>query len=397
MAISKPAQELLDVLNWVFPHRDSPLQLHEPELTETEKAFVIQALDEGFVSYAGRQVRLFEQELARISETEEAVAVVSGTAALHVILHVLGIGTGDEVICPALTFVATANAISNTGASPHFVDCSTTDFGIDAARLDRYLQNVAERNGDHWRNRKTGRRIAAIMPVHIFGHVGDMESLRDLAEEWSLPIVEDATESLGSIGPHGPAGNTGLMAAVSFNGNKIVTTGGGGAILTNDKALAARLRHLTTTAKTPHPWHFHHDEIGFNYRMPNINAALGLAQLSRLPDMIARKRRLAKAYEQAFDRSSNWSILSEPAGWISNYWLNAVVFQGIAQGDFALENVLETLHANRLMCRPFWTPMHQLSIYADSPRDELPVTEALAKSVICLPSSPKLVENLAHG
>lgn len=397
MAISNAAKELLDVLNQRFPVHESALQLHEPELTETEKAFVMQALDEGFVSYAGRQVRLFEQELAQICGTEEAVAVVSGTAALHIILHVLGIGPGDEVLCPALTFVATANAISQTGASPHFVDCTTTDMGIDVERLDQYLKQIADRGVDGLRNRKTGRRIAAIMPVHIFGHVGDMEGLRALAAAWSLPIVEDATESLGSHGPHGPAGNTGVMAALSFNGNKIVTTGGGGAILTNDKALAQKLRHLTTTAKKPHPWHFDHDIVAFNYRLPNINAALGLAQLSRLSDMLARKRQLAKAYEAAFANSPNWAFLSEPEGRTSNFWLNAVVYRGDSAENMDLESTLEAMHAAGFMCRPLWRPMHQLAIYADSPRDDLGVTDDLASRTICLPSSPMLVELLAHG
>jgi perosamine synthetase len=368
--------------------------LHEPELTAADEHRVLEALREGYVSYAGRHVALFEQGLAKVCGTRSAVAIVSGTVAIQVTLEVLGIGPGDEVLCPALTFVATANAVVHAGAVPHFVDCSPATLGIDTARLDRHLRNVATGANGTLRNRETGRRIAGIMPVHIFGHVGDMAELRHVAAEWNLPIIEDATEALGSRDANGLAFKAGAAATLSFNGNKIVTTGGGGAILTEDSELAARIKHLTTTAKRAHPWRFEHDEIGYNHRMPNLNAALGLAQLDRLDDFVARKRRLADIYRAAFAASARWRFFEEPAGSASNYWLNVVMLPSADAG--LLEAALAEVQAAGYHCRPCWTPMHKLAIHAASPRDELPQTEELASRILCLPSSPKLVE-LVHG
>lgn len=382
------AVEITDVLRSVLRIGAPPFALHEPELTQVERRFVTQILDEGFVSYAGRQVGLFEAELAKACGTTDAIAVVSGTAAIHVLLHILGIGAGQEVLCPALTFIATANAISHSGATPHFVDCTETDLGIDANKLDSYLSRTARCTPEGTFNKHTGCRISAIMPVHIFGHIGNMDAIRTLAEAWSLQVVEDATESLGSRDKNGPSGSGGLAATLSFNGNKIVTTGGGGAIVTNDRELAQRLKHITTTAKLPHRWSFVHDEIGFNYRLPNINAALGLGQMARLPDMLKRKRLLADRYRDGFANAQHWRFLDEPAGCSSNFWLNAVMLP--APDAELLDNTLGHLHDTGFLCRPCWTPMHMMPMYADAPRDDLSMTESLAARIINLPSSPKL-------
>jgi perosamine synthetase len=394
MRYNDASAELLATLRRVLPQESGPYQLHEPEIAEAEESRVLETLREGFVSYAGRHVTLFEEQLAKACGTEKAVAIVSGTAAIQATLLALNIGPGDEVLCPSLTFVATANAIVHTGAIPHFVDCSASDLGIDTERLDRHLKTIATSANGVLCNKQTGRRIAGIMPVHIFGHIGDMAGLRRVAGEWNIPILEDATEALGSRDKDGLAFRSGVAATLSFNGNKIVTTGGGGAILTDDAALAARLKHLTTTAKLPHAWRFDHDEVGYNLRMPNINAALGLAQLGRLGDFVARKRDLAKVYRHAFSNCANWRFFDEPEGSHSNYWLNVVMIPA-ANADL-LDAALSDLHKAGYHCRPCWTPMHKLAIHSGSPRDDLPVTEDLAARIICLPSSPKLA-GLIHG
>jgi perosamine synthetase len=390
-----PAAELIGILRSVLTVGSPPFALHEPELTDVERHHILQILDEGFVSYAGRQVGMFEAELAKACGTTDAVAVVSGTAAIHVLLHVLGIGSGQEVLCPTLTFVATANAISHSGATPHFVDSNDGDLGIDAAKLERHLSRVAERTAEGTINRQTGRRIAAIMPVHIFGHVGDMDAICRLADEWKLAVIEDATESLGSSDGKGPAGSRGVAATLSFNGNKVVTTGGGGAVVTNDRELARRLRHITTTAKLPHRWNFVHDEIAFNYRLPNLNAALGLGQMERLPDMLQRKRRLAQCYRDAFAKALHWRFVDEPKDRTSNFWINAVMLES---ADAALlDRTLGQLHDAGFLCRPCWTPMHMMPMYADAPRDDLSAAESLVARIINLPSSPKLAGPPAHA
>lgn len=386
--------ELLDLMRHVLPEEGGPYALHEPEIGGAEEGLVLETLREGFVSYAGRHVTLFERQLAEVCGVKAAVAVVSGTAAIHIVLEAYGIGANDEVLCPALTFIASANAISHAGAVAHFVECSEANFGIDAARLDKYLEKIAVKTNGVWCNRATGRRLAAILPVHVFGHIGDIAALRAISAKWNIPIVEDSTEALGSRDEANLLFHSGVASVLSFNGNKIVTTGGGGAVLTDDGDFAKRLKHLTTTAKLPHAWRFDHDEVGYNYRMPNINAALGMAQLDRLDGFVANKRRLADIYRRACAGMQNWRFIEEPAGTQSNYWLNAVM---LPSADVTLlDQTLAELHGARYFCRPCWTPMHKLPIYAGNPRDDLPVTEALANRIICLPSSPKLV-NVARA
>lgn len=377
--------EILGILQAVLPAENGPYALHEPELTAFEKSTVAAALDEGFVSYAGPRVMEFERSLAEICGVDHAIAMVNGTAALHIALVALGVGNGDEVLCPSLTFVGTPNSISHAGATPHFVDSGEDDLGIDPARLARYLERIAEKRADGTYNKNTGRRIAALVPVHVFGHIGQMNDLGDIAEQWGIQIVEDAAESLGSKDERNAAFTRSAAAITSFNGNKTVTTGGGGAVLTNDAALADKLRHLTTTAKQRHPWAFNHSEVAYNYRLPALNAALGQAQLSRLADMIGRKRALAQVYRDAFAAAKYWRFHGEPAHCVSNYWLNAVHLK--TPTETSLDTVLQRLHDHGYHCRPFWTPMHKLDFYTDAPRDELPVAEALADRVICLPSS----------
>lgn len=365
-----------------------PAALHQPEFRGAEWTYVKDCLDTGWVSSVGAYVDRFERELERASGVRHAVAASTGTAALHVCMLLAGVGRGDEVLVPALTFVATANAVSYTGAVPHFVEAEDRTLGVDPAALELHLQAVARVEDGVCRNRETGAVIRALVVTHVLGLPCDLDALAALADRWSLVLVEDAAEALGSHlgGVH--VGGRGRLSALSFNGNKIVTTGGGGAILTNDPALAVRAKHLTTTAKQPHAWAFDHDEVAYNYRLPNLNAALGCAQLERLEDMIARKRVLAARYIEAFAGVEGVRSLVEPAGSRSNAWLNGVVLDDAAQRDPSLE----ALAAAGLTGRPLWTLMHRLPMYAACPRAPLPVAEALEARVITLPSSACLAD-----
>ena len=270
----------------------------QPLFAGNESRYVQQCIDSGWVSSAGQFVNDFERQLCAITGAKFAVAVINGTAALHVALMLAGVERGTEVLMPSLTFVATANAAAYLGAVPHFCDVSVKTLGLDPAKLAEYLNSVAEQREGASINRQTGRKISAIVPMHTFGHPVDLAALVEVARRWGIPIVEDAAESLGSLYRGRHTGTFGLMSALSFNGNKIVSTGAGGALLTDDPALAKRARHLTTTAKVPHPYEYIHDEVGFNYRMPNLNAALGCAQLERLDAFVDRKRGLARSYHE---------------------------------------------------------------------------------------------------
>ncbi len=368
--------------------------LHEPEFAGNEWAYVKDCLDTGWVSTAGRYVEQFEAMLCDVTGARHAVATVNGTAALHAALLVAGVKAGDEVIVPSLTFVATANAVAHCGAIPHFADVEMTTLGLDAGRLRRHLTRVSEREDGGLRNRETGRTIRTIVCMHTFGHPSDLDGLLAVAAEFELPLIEDAAESLGSTYKERHTGTFGQLGVLSFNGNKTVTTGGGGAILTDDDELATRARHLTTTAKLPHAWAFEHDEVGYNYRMPNINAALGCAQLEQLPDFIAHKRQLAQHYHEAFAAVPGVSTVHEPAGSRSNYWLNALLLDidDVTRRDA----IFVACHEQGIGARPAWTPMHQLSMFDDAPRDDLSITESLCHRLINLPSSPKLAR-LGNG
>lgn len=365
-----------------------PVALHEPLFAGEEWALVKECLDTGWVSYAGAFVDEFERRLAERCGTRHAVAVVNGTAALHMAAIVAGVEAGDEVLVPTLTFVATVNAVAHAGAVPHFVDSAADTLGIDPDALTDHLEAVAEMEDGKLINRRTRRRIAAIVPVHVFGHPVDMDGVSAVAARFGLPVIEDATEALGSLYRGKPCGSLGLLGTLSFNGNKIITTGGGGAILTDDADLARRAKHLATTAKLAHRWEFLHDEVGYNYRLPNLNAAVGCAQLDQLDGFLAAKRRLAERYLDAFDGFEGLSPVREPRLGESNYWLNAVRLQG--SHVHLRDDVLAATNAAGLMCRPVWRPIHRLDMYEAAPRAPLPMAEAIEKELINVPSSAKL-------
>lgn len=366
-----------------------PTALHEPRFRGNEWIYLKECLDSTFVSSVGKFVDRFENELAAFTGAKRAVAVVNGTAALHVALRLAGVEASDEVILPALTFIATTNAVTYCGATPHFVDSNEHSLGMDAFALRQHLSYISEMRSGHCINRKTGRVIRAMVPMHTFGHPVDIEELISVAHDFRLQLIEDAAESLGSTVGGQHTGTFGLMGTLSFNGNKIITTGGGGAILTNNLELGARAKHLTTTAKLPHRWNFLHDEVGYNYRLPNLNAALGCAQLEQLPGFLENKRRLFERYKLAFDNFSGVKLVSESIGCQSNFWLQALLL------DESLANqrdaVLTATNAAGIMTRPVWTLMHRLSMYKNAQRAPLQVAELLERRLINIPSSSGLV------
>jgi perosamine synthetase len=385
--MSAVLDQLLSTLAAVLPG-ERPVALHEPEFAGNEWAYTRECLDTGWVSSAGKFVDEFESRLAQYTGARHAVAVVNGTAALEIAIRLAGAAGGEEVIVPALTFVATANAVAHCGAIPHFVDSEAASLGIDPEALQAHLAQVAERSSGGWRNRLSGRRLAAIVPMHALGHPAAVPRILEVAQRYDLPVVEDAAESLGSSLGGRHTGTFGLAGTLSFNGNKVVTTGGGGAILTNDEPLARHARHLTTTAKQPHPWKFFHDEVGYNYRLPNLNAALGCAQLERLPDMLSRKRRLAQAYRERLARAEGLHFIDEPPGSVSNFWLNAVRLEGATIEE--RDRIIAALVAAGYHCRPLWTLLHRLPMFEHCSRAPLPVAERLEAAVIKLPSSARL-------
>lgn len=381
------ADDIVSALAGVLPAQGFKA-LHEPWFNGNEWAYVKECIDTGWVSTAGKYVERFEAMLQEFTGAKRAVAVVNGTAALHMALLLAGVKPGDEVIMPALTFVATANATASIGAVPHFADCEERTLGLDPAKLSAHLEEIAERRGGEVFNRLTGRRLAVVVPMHTFGHPVDLDPLAALCARWTLPLVEDSAESLGSWYKGRHTGRFGKVGILSFNGNKTVTCGGGGAILTDDEELGKLAKHLTTTAKVPHKWEYFHDHVGYNYRLPNLNAALGCAQLELLPDFLKRKRNLAEAYRQALAPVAGVSFVTEPEGCVSNYWLNALLLD---QEDMALrDEILEKTNAANIMTRPAWTLMHKLPMYAACPRMDLSVAESLEKRIINIPSGPKL-------
>ena len=365
-----------------------PVALHEPSFNGNEWKYLKECLDSTYVSSVGKFVDQFEKGLTSYTGAKYAISVVNGTAALQIALKLAGVQAGDEVLIPALTFVATANAVAYCNAIPHFVDSEALTLGIDAQKLREYLKNNTSQQSGQCINSITGRVIRALVPVHTFGNPSDIESLLSIAHDFNIVIVEDAAESLGSLYQGQHTGTFGLLGTISFNGNKTITTGGGGAILTNNEALARHAKHLTTTAKLPHPWEFRHDEVGFNYRMPNINAALGCDQLEQLSAKLAAKRQLFLRYQDAFADINGVTLFEEPENCRSNYWLQSLVLDESESDNRNL--VLEATNNSGIMTRPVWVLLSELVPYKDSPRMDLSTSRSLSARIINIPSSPGL-------
>ena len=359
------------------------IPLHRPYFKGNEKKYLETAIDSTFVSSVGPSVEEFELKIAEFTGIKYAVATVNGTAALHLALKLAGVEKDTEVITQSLTFVATCNAIDYCGASPVFVDVSKLTAGLDPSSLREFLVTNCERRDDGfcW-NANSNKKVVACLPMHTFGIPVQIDEIKKICEEYNLNLVEDAAESLGSFYGKKHTGSVGLLSTLSFNGNKIITTGSGGMILTNNKELAERAKHISSTAKKPHAWDFFHDEIGFNYRLANLNAALGLAQLESLPSYLKNKRWIAEQYLE-WGEKNGINFLKEDTNTRSNYWLNALIAKDRTNRD----TLLEITNKNNIMTRPAWTPMHRLDIYEGCERGDMSNTEWLFNRLVSLPSS----------
>jgi len=366
-----------------------PVVLHEPNFGGNEWTYIKECLDSTFVSSVGKFVDRFESDLENFTGARHAIAVVNGTSALHIALKLAGVKANDEVLIPALTFIATANAVAYCGATPHFVDSEQLTLGIDVEKLRDYLVSCTEQRAGQCINIVTGKVIRALVPMHTFGHPVDLDGLLALAHDFNLIVVEDAAESLGSYYHGQHTGTFGKMGILSFNGNKTITTGGGGAILTNDTELARHTKHLTTTAKMPHNWEYRHDEVGYNYRMPNLNAALGCAQLEQLTSILIAKRELFQRYQTAFVDVKGLKVITEPEQCQSNYWLQAIALDDANSNQ--RENILKATNDEGIMTRPVWILMDEILPYKDSPKMDLTGAKSLSQRLINIPSSPSLV------
>ena len=361
---------------------DKFIPLHEPRFRGNEKKYVLDTIDSTFVSSVGAYVDKFEVMMQDLTSTQKAIAVVNGTSSLQVALRLAGVKSDDEVITQALTFIATANAIVYNQATPIFIDVDLDTMGLSPVAVEAFLEEFGELRADGCYNKSTGKRIAACMPMHTFGFPVRLDELMAVCEKWQIPVVEDAAESLGSYYKGKHTGSIGLISGFSFNGNKTITSGGGGAIITNDLELGIQAKYLTTTAKRPHPYEFFHDELGYNFRMPNLNAALACAQLEELSGFLADKRELASEYAKLF-KGLGIKFREELPDTQANYWLMCVELENKADREYFLKHTNES----GIMTRPIWNLMYRLPMYADCQRDEQRNAEFLEERIVNIPSS----------
>ncbi|WP_071149722.1 LegC family aminotransferase [Bacteroides ndongoniae] len=377
--------QVTDFIHQLFESEET-VPLHAPLFIGNEKKYLEECIDTTFVSSVGKFVDRFEEKIASYTGSKKAVVCVSGTNALHMAMMLVGVERDDEVLTQALTFIATCNAISYIGAHPVFIDVDMETLGLSPKAVQTWLEQNAElRNGVCY-NKKTGRRVKACVPMHTFGHPVKIDELVTICNEWHIELVEDAAESIGSLYKGQHTGTFGKVGAISFNGNKTITTGGGGMLLFQDEELGKLAKHLTTQAKVPHRWAFVHDHIGYNYRMPNINAALGCAQLENLDRYVENKRETAQIYADFFKNISDITFFTEPENCRSNYWLNVVMLKDKA----AQQEFLEYTNNHGIMTRPVWELMNRLEMFKHCETDGLKNTEWLADRIVNIPSSVRL-------
>jgi perosamine synthetase len=358
------------------------IPLHEPRFIGNEKKYLNDCIDSTFVSSTGKFVDEFEEKIAKYTGAKYAVATSNGTSALHIALLLANVAKNDEVITQPLTFVATCNAISYCGADPVFIDVDKDTMGLSPSALQTFLEKNTTVTGQQCVNNNTGKIIKACVPMHAFGHPCRIDDIKDICDKYKILLIEDAAESLGSFYKDKHTGTFGQMGVISFNGNKIITAGGGGCVITDDEVLAKKAKHLTTTAKVPHKWEYAHDMIGYNYRMPNLNAALLVAQLENLESFLLEKRKLAKRYKQFF-KDKEYTFVEELTASQSNYWLNAVILKDKEQRDLFLDET----NSQGVMTRPIWKLMSKLSMFKNAQHGDLSNSDWLEQRVVNIPSS----------
>jgi perosamine synthetase len=384
-------QNIISFIRTCYNEPSGFIPLHAPLFIGNEKKYLNECIDSTFVSSVGKFVDTFEVEMTRYTGSRKAVACVNGTSALHLALKLIGVGIGDEVITQPLTFIATANAITYCGAHPIFLDVDLDTLGLSPDALEKWFEeNVELRSQSQPQpqpqpyNKVTGRRVSACVPMHTFGHPCRIDEIVKICKRYNIPVVEDAAESLGSFYKGKHTGTFGDIGVLSFNGNKIITTGGGGMLLFQDEEFAKRAKHISTQAKVPHPWDFVHDEIGYKYRMPNINAALGLAQLEQLPEYLKSKRQIANKYNEFFSTlTSTLAFLQEPENALSNYWLNCILFNNKKERD----DFLKFSNENKVMTRPVWCLINELEMFKNCQADDLIIAKEIANRLVNIPSS----------
>lgn len=361
------------------------LPLHEPDIGVDDQKELIKILKSGYVSSVGKDIVRFEKKLISITKAKFVIPTINGTSALHVALKVAGVEPNDEVLVPSLSFIAPVNAILYNNAHPHFIDSEMNHFGVDPIKLENYLKENTFIRKKKCINKKTKNVISALVLVHVFGHPAKISEILFIARKYKIKVIEDAAEALGSLYKNKHVGTFGDIGVLSFNGNKIVTTGVGGAIITNSKKFAILSRHLTTTAKVNHRWDFIHDEIGYNYRLSNLNASLGISQLKKLSKYITHKRKLFNRYKKFLKNSEEYFILDEPKECRSNFWLQTLVLKNSSK--LRKNNILRNLHKNKILARPVWKPLHKMKFLKKFPRMNLKNTNILENKIINLPSS----------
>jgi len=375
------SKKIISFIRDLYQTKDS-IPLHSPVFHGNEKKYVLDTIDTTFVSSIGEYVDKFELQIKNYTNSSRAIATVNGTSALHLGLNAAGVSKGDYVITQSLTFVATCNAINYTGAEPIFCDISKVSLGLCPKSVDIYLEENAVLQGDYCLHKETGRRIAAIVPMHTYGHPVELDEFVNLSKKWNIQLIEDAAESFGSFYKGKHTGTFGRFGCLSFNGNKIITTGGGGMVLCKEIFDGDLIKHISTTAKIPDQLFMSHDLVGYNYRMPNINAALGCAQIESIESYINAKRGIAMKYEEFF-HNSNFEFVSEPEYARSNYWLNTILCPDYDSMKF----LVECSNSEGVMTRPAWGLMHKSKMYLSAFRGNLSVTEDYGNRIVNLPSS----------
>ena len=371
-------------LNKILKKNKKPLFLHEPYLDDFDKHLVSKCVDSKFISTAGHYTKKFEDELKKFTKSKYVVSLINGTAALHLAIVTLGIKENEEILIPSMTFVATGNAVLYNKSIPHFFDLNE-DLSIDLVKLENYLKKNTKIKNEKCINKNTNRVVRAIIPMHIFGHMSDMNKLKKLASKFKLFIIEDAAEALGSFFKNKHAGTYGQIGTLSFNGNKIITTGMGGAILTNNKRLYLKAKHLAATAKVKSKWDYIHDGLGYNYRLPSLNAAIGCSQMKKIKFLINKKRKLFKIYKNAFKNRDYFTLVSEQPNSRSNYWLQTIILK--PQFKDLTNMILNKCYKKKIYIRPAWKPLHKLSHFKKFPKMNLKKTNSLFLRILNLPSS----------